>query len=264
MSMKEDARQQGLFVVRKDLPRDDKFIDRLVQLFRSKKSETEERKLKLIRPILQPEKDLESILAWFSDPETVRHLDTFPDLPKDWEDDEQIKKAMFKLHEYYLNFGDDPKKITALVAVDEKDGILGVETIRWRGDPFIPRGSKIKIAGIERLITDPLMRRKGIGSSLVNEALRTAFEERNYDEVRAWIFSDDQAGDWSANFEFLRNLGFSIYGGPNKTWREYAKARGMGENEQNRDAIWLSIKRKVWEAAKSVPQSELKDQPVVE
>lgn len=250
----------GLFAVRKDQPRDDGFMDRVGHFLGAKRKDTEERKFGGIRPV-QGERDYENILSWFSDPETVRHLDTFPDLPTNWTDDEQVKKAMFKLHEYYINFGDDPEKITALAAVDQKDDTLGVETIRWRGDPFIPRGSKIKIAGIERLIVDPAMRRKGIGANLVNEALRMAFKDKGYDEVRAWVFSDEQAGDWNVNFQFFRELGFEIYGGPHKTWREYAKARGMGENEQDRDAIWLSIKRKTWEKVQAETVTQLVLEP---
>lgn len=231
-------------------------------IFKTKKPETPEQgdiEVKTIRPV--DLKDYTRILGWFSDPETRGHLDIFPDLPTDWNDPEQIKKAMFRLHEYYLNFGDDPKKIAALAAVDQRDEIVGVETIRWRGDPFIPKGSKIKIAGIERLIVDPEVRRKSAGSKLVKESLRMAFVDGGYDEVRAWVYSDEQAGDWNINFQFFRKLGFDIYGGTHKTWREYAEARGMGENEQNRDAIWLSIKRKTWEAKKPVSQLELMDQP---
>lgn len=196
--------------------------------------------------ILEP-KDLIRVLPWFADPETQGHLDPLPKLPQDPEDENQLMEAIKDLAVYYDNKG-EPDKITATAAVNEKDKPLGVLTIRWRGDPWLPKGHKI--ASIERVVVNPKIRGKGVGTRLVEDALEKVFgEERDYPEVRAWVMSDERAGHWEENFRFFRKFGFIIMPGA-KTWREYAEIRGLGENAENRDAIWLQLKKDKWEAEK--------------
>lgn len=203
--------------------------------------------------LVQP-KDLYRILQWFSDPETQGHLDPLPRLPADWSDENQVMEAVLDLGKYYDNQG-EPEKITALAAVTDKDKALGVATVRWRGDPWLPKGHKI--ASIERLIVNPKVRGKGVGSRLVEESLDMIFgKERDYPEVRAWVMSDDRAGHWERNFHFFRNLGFGVMAGDH-TWREYAQKRGLGENTENRDAVWFQLKREKWEKMKLEQPSKI-------
>lgn len=201
--------------------------------------------VKGIRPVER--KDFYRILQWFSDPETQGHLDPLPKLPQDWSNENQVMDAIFDLGKYYDNQG-EPEKITTLVAVSEKDKALGVTTVRWRGDPWLPKGHKI--ASIERLIVNPKIRGLGIGKKLVEECLRMSFDEKDYPEVRAWVMSDDRAGHWERNFHFFRSFGFGIMSGDH-TWREYAEKRNLGENAENRDAIWLQLKQDKWNKIKA-------------
>lgn len=93
-------------------------------------------------------------------------------------------------------------------------------------------------------MVDPKLRRRGIGQAAVEATLPIIFEERDYLEVRAWIMSDKQAGDWSKNFNFFRKLGFETVQGPYRHWPEYAQERGW--ETYNRDALWLGLKRDKW------------------
>ena len=212
----------------------------------------EEIQVTSIRPI--DERDYPNILEWCSDPETQGHLVPLPQLPDDWTDKDQVDKALYKLHEYYINLG-EPEKITALVAANSKDRPLGVGTIRWSGDPFMPRGHKI--ASVERLVVNPRIKGRAIGTK-VAEACITEISERGYTEVRVWVMTDEQAGEdrGGRNLRFFRKLGFEFLRSDNHSWPEFAKKRGLGENAENRDGIWLSLKIEDWKKRKAEQQPE--------
>lgn len=202
-------------------------------------------KVNAIREI--QEKDLFRVLQWFSDPETQGHLDPLPKLPKEWSDENEVLASIVDLAKYYDNQG-EPEKITALAAVNAKDKALGVATIRWRGDPWVPQGHKI--ASIERVLVNSKIRGKGIGNQLMDAAELKAFDERGFKEVRVWVMTDDQAGPdkGGRNLYFFRERGYEIIRGTNYSWRKYAELRGLGENAENREALWLSLKSEDWAA----------------
>lgn len=200
-----------------------------------------------VRPL--EKKDLMKILPWFDDPEASRHLEPLPKLPKDWNDVNEVMDAVLDLGKYYDNHS-EPEKITPLVAVNEKDEPLGVATIRWRGDPWGTKGHKI--ASIERVVVNPRNRGKEIGRQLMEGALETVFKN-DFPEVRVWVFVDDKAGEdkGGRNLHFFHNiLGFDVLRGENYRWSDYAKKRRLGENVENREAFWLSLKNENWEVAK--------------
>lgn len=196
--------------------------------------------------------DISKILQWASDPETRRHLDPAPDIPKDWNNPDEVRQATQKLELYYRNQeqgSEQPRNITPLVAVDKSGNPVGVLTIRWRGDPYVPRDKRI--ASIERLIIDPNTRNKGIGTQLLSEAIElccytyTGYSGGNgAREVRLWVMSDKEAGDYTKNINFFRRFGFQVLAG---NWKEYAAKRGI---DTNRDAMWFSLKQEDWEAVK--------------
>lgn len=247
------------FALRQDARRADDsssgFLDKAKKFFSPTKPEgpREEIEVKIIRELA--DKDYMRILEWFSHPEVQGHLDPLPQLPEDWNNEDQVRSAILKLHEYYINFG-EPGKIAAIVAANIKDKALGAATIRWRGDPWLPRGHKI--ASIERLIVNPRIQGRGIGSKLSDEAERITFVERDYPEIRAWVFTDRQAGEdrGGRNLRFFTKRGYEILRGENYRWSDYAKKRDLGENSENREALWLSLKREVWEERERARQTE--------
>lgn len=203
------------------------------------------------------ESDYPQILEWLLDEETTRHLSPRPPLPEDWEDKEQIDKALYKLHEYYINLNPEqksaePENITALVATNEKDEALGVLTIRWRGDPWVPKGHKI--ASIERVIVNPKVQGKGVGTKLVDRALDVIFDEKDYREVRTWIMTDEIAGNWQQNYEFFNKFGFDRFPHPDSSYENYCKKRGIVDPEGRTKAWWLSLKRETWQERKNLAQ----------
>lgn len=208
---------------------------------------------------------LQTILQWSCDEETRKHLDPAPGVSTyndkgeitasripNWRNQHEVDNAIADLARYYFNWG-EAQKITSLLAKDQKGKLLGVATIRWKGDPYVEPNPRV--ASIERLIVDPALKRKGIGTTLVATAVEIAFHKRQYDdrkggkiwarEVRAWIMSDELAGQWQNNFSFFRKLGFRIY--KRAHWPEFAAGRDI---QTNRDAIWLSILPKWFEDAK--------------
>lgn len=198
--------------------------------------------------LVQP-KDLLRILRWFDDPETQRHLSPLPKVPQDWSDPNQVTEGQVDLANYYSNQG-EPKKITSLAAVNEKDKVLGVVTIRWKGDPWKgdpPEGERI--ASIERLLVNPKIRGRGIGERLIDEALEEIFGRKNYPEARTWIMSDEEAPGWGRIVEFFTNkFGFEELLHPDRSWAKYQERRGM--EPDGRDAKWHVLKKVGWERYK--------------
>lgn len=201
-----------------------------------------------IRRIKRP--DVINILRWSANPETRRHLDPAPKLPKDWSNSEGVQDAVDELWDYYRNFG-EPNKISPLVAANKFGPPIGVTTIRWHGDPYVPIGQGI--ASIERLIVNPEFCRKGIASELMASALHLAFdvykgyktkeepEGRGAKEIRAWVMADKEAGEYSRNINLMSKFGFRVVQGVNRHWRDYAQRRGI---ETNRDAFWFSLQER--------------------
>ncbi|MCL4352917.1 GNAT family N-acetyltransferase [Patescibacteria group bacterium] len=196
--------------------------------------------------------DMQHILKWIAaDPEIRKHLDPVPSLPKNWADTNEVSACCVELWNYYTNSG-EPKKITPLAAVNPLGELLGVETLRWRGDPSVDLASGI--ASLERLIVRPESQRCGVGTTLVATALEYAFyRHRGYGgkgarEVRAWVMSDERAGSWSRNYQFFRGLGFQIV--PSVPhWPEYAEKRGI---KTDRDAIYLRETPEFYKRKKTV------------
>jgi GNAT superfamily N-acetyltransferase len=209
-----------------------------------------------IRPI--EEEDYLHILHWTSDPETASHLVPPPEIPQNWKREDEVDQAVEKLGRYYRNYDEkdesDQTKVTPLVAENALGTPLGVETIRWRGDPYVPKWKGI--ASVERLVVDPNpdVRRQGVGSELMVAALYVAFEKytgyngQGATQVRAWVMTDAQAGDYSKNINFMHKLGFDILQGNDITWERYCAKRGM--DSEGRNAIWWVIKREKWEELK--------------
>lgn len=200
--------------------------------------------------------DLEPILEWAQDPETQGHLDPLPYLP-DWKNPKDVEKAKNELADYYINKGDDIKKIMPIVATDQSGMPLGVLTIRWRGDPFNP--VDVRVPSIERLIVDPNNRKKGIGTKLIERASKMAFTEYKYrnglpaKEIRAWVMTEEANGkpiDYQNNLNLFFRLGFYIYSGSrahyeHPSWDEYLKKRNMPIENRGK-ALWLTLKRDDW------------------
>lgn len=218
-------------------------------------------KLRSIRPT-----DYAHILRWAADSETRGHLDPPPSLPASWvlndpstwsESGNDYEEALHLLDLYYKNLDVDPEKrkrqnptreagkITPLVAVNADDEPLGVSTIRWKGDPYAPRG---KTASIERVIVnpDPEYRGKGTGRLLfvqsIDYAFRHGYRHSGAEEVRAWVLTDREAGDFQKNIVLMQSLGFVLVHGD---WSEHKRKYGMDDID-NRYAIWFSIKPNKW------------------
>lgn len=200
--------------------------------------------------------DMLHIAHWVADPETRRHLDFAPEPPMDWTDKGAVEVYLGQFENHYRNIGHDPKnpenpkKITPIVVINSLGEPISVSTIRWRGDPYVPKDRKI--ASIEGVIVDPELRHMHIGTQNVSAALDITFcISKVYSgeparEVRAWVFTDDQAGDFSVNIKFFRQFGFENLGG---NWREYASKREIS-NVGNRDAQWFKLTREKWTAMK--------------
>lgn len=177
------------------------------------------------------EEDINHVMRWFQDEQTKRHLDPVP-------------QSLEELTKYYLEQGQEGK-ITTLVAANFKDKPLGAVTIRWRGDPWVPE-SKHKRAGIERLVVNPRIRGRGVGTRLADEAEKMIFMDREYPEVRAWVMTDKIAADLSS-FNFFRDRGYQAVQGERTHWREYAEKRNIPNATKERDAIWFSLKKEDWQ-----------------
>ena len=136
--------------------------------------------------------------------------------------------------------------------MNRKGNIHGVLTIRWRGDPYMPRADKV--AGIETLIVDPEARGSGVGTSLMAAAIEHAFEE-GYEKdgkkegakaIRAWVMKDQMAGDYIPNERFLRYLGFQTGAG---NWPEYARKRNIPTFRG--DAVWFELRPEWYDQKKA-------------
>ena len=117
------------------------------------------------------------VIAGFliKDPTIAPHLDSIP-VPFS-NTPEHIEQAAQEIMWYYKNKSGDPdiqSQILPLVARNVFDDLLGVVTIRWEGDRFIPK-STLKIASIEGLLVDPKERRQGIATRLLKETLHIIF-----------------------------------------------------------------------------------------
>lgn len=191
--------------------------------------------------------DLEFIAKWVADSETRKHLDFAPEPPKDCRDKTGVEAYVDKFRYYYRNKDEDPKKITPLVAINAALEPVGVLTIRWRGDPYVPKDKRI--ASIETFMTNPELRHKGIGKQTFSAALDIIFNEyKGYGgeaarEVRLWIFTDEIAGDYSTDINFVRKYGFENLPG---NWKEYAEKRQIN-NVGNRDAMWFKLTKEKWD-----------------
>lgn len=225
---------------------------------------------------------LKTILSWSADSQSFGHLEPPPGIVYHLSDDRGIwvsetgeeskgfprsqvevhkdnmghdivydyksDQAIAKIAKYYFNSG-FPSKITPLIAKADDGQIRGVLTIRWRGDPFIPKWES-RIAAIETLIVDPEHKREGIGNRLVSTALERAFDfgydEKGAREVRAWIMQDEMAGDWLPNWKFFTKLKFK---GHREQWTDYAKKRGL-ESERG-EALWFILKKETYDDMKN-------------
>jgi GNAT superfamily N-acetyltransferase len=210
---------------------------------------------------------LKNILEWASDPQTRGHLDPAPGIPvynkqgeiikhksPDFENKTEVDKAVADLASYYFNKG-EPHKIKPLLAINigssGKKELVGVLTLRWKGDPYVPTGHNI--ASLERLIVSPKKRGKGIGTKLVATALHYAFDQYNgyskeaggkgADEIRTWVLMDRKAGDFQVNYNLFNKLGFRVIVSPYRHWKDYAK---LINEKTDREALWFSLKKDKW------------------
>lgn len=203
--------------------------------------------------------DLAYVLAWSADPETRLHLSPAPDIPNDWDDPEQLNSALQKLQDYYNNFG-EPEKILPLVARRSGGVPVGVVTVRWKGDPWAPDGSRI--ASIERLIVNPYddNRNKGVATKLIDKAIRTAFLENHYKndtpakQIRAWVMTETENRtpiDHERNLHlFIGKFGFRPHGGErgryeNPSWNDYLEKRNIPVDNRGK-ALWVVLNRDDW------------------
>lgn len=202
---------------------------------------------------------MKTVLGWASDEKTRGHLDPSPGIPLEKDKNGKVTKWDFKsdkaaadLALYYYNRG-EPGKITTLFSTDSKGKPTGVATIRWKGDKYSHIHSGRRIAGIERVIVDPKLRKrgvKGIGTRLVSAAIEYAFN-KGYDgdgaeEIRTWIMQDELAKPWESNWDFFRNLGFQHVNFGH--WPEYAKK--YGHITDRGDASWLKLQQEWYKERK--------------
>lgn len=174
----------------------------------------------------------EEIFQWIADPATQKHLSTVP-------------PTVTELETYYTI---QPEEIIPLVAINEFGDPIGVLSIRTQ-DSYISSES-CHIAGIERLIVHPEMKRHGIATQLLKRALEIIFEERDYNEVRVWIMTDDIAGDWTPNFNlFTQKLHFQPVPGDDVFWADYKARRNLltDPSDHGRNAMWLFLTKERWE-----------------
>lgn len=236
----EDMNQPFLFAPNEEDRIRKAFID-MLPVGREAQEGPKKPDVKLIRRV-EP-RDYLTILSWFTDAETQNHLSPLPKLPENWNDKNKLAEAFLDIGNYYDNRG-EPKKITPLVAVNEDEELLGVVTIRWKGDPWAPE----RVPSIERLLVDPILRGDGVGTALVEHALEEIFKKKEYEEARAWVMSDEQAPGWGRIVEFFSKFGFSELLHSDRSWAKYQERRQMPAD--GRDAKWLKITRESWEEYK--------------
>lgn len=203
---------------------------------------------------VRPE-DMEPILRWMSHPESIGHFDPIPQIPQNWRDRISVEEATSRLAAYYRNVDEEgieePSHILPITVRNVSGEAIAANTIRWRGDPYVPRDQRI--ASFERLIVNPEAWDKNIGTLLVAATLSICFDRyRGYrgvqgaKEVRAWIMTDREAGDFSRNINLFNKFGLKIIP-RHYSWQEYAAIRGI---ETHREAYWYSIKQEDWEEFK--------------
>lgn len=206
--------------------------------------------------------DLRHIARWVADPETHKHLDFAPRPPKSWSDQSQVEKYIGKFESYYRNGDEDPKKITPVVTINSFNEPTGVLTIRWRGDPYVPKDRRI--TSIEALTVNPELQHHGVGGELLSAALditfchSTVYSGQPAREARLWVFTDEKAGDYTKPINFFRKYGFETLGG---NWREYAEKRGI-DNVGDRDAMWFKLTSEKWEIMKNENKKLAKHAPI--
>lgn len=208
--------------------------------------------------------DLRFVAKWAADPETHSHLRFLPEVSESLNDEGKLEAYVEELEVYYRNKDEDPKKITPLVAVNAMGEPISVLTLRWRGDPYVPKDRKI--SSIETVVVDPELRHRGIGKETLSAALEIAFcRYKGYGggeaakEVRVWVFTDPMAGEYTKNIHFFRMFGFKNIDGGN--WREYAAKRQI-ENVQNRDAMWFKLAKEKWTEVKKEQPELAKHAPI--
>lgn len=199
--------------------------------------------------------DLKYILNWLSDPETRKHLSPLDEVKDIPQSEAGRMDAIAHLADYYFDNRGKPQKIGPLVALDGQKTPLGAVTMRWSEDPYI--GDRPRTAGLERLVVDPKLRRRGVGTSLIKRALEIAFSEgegapykgRGADEVRLWVMArkgGEMVPDYHQNIEFFRGFGFrTVPGDPE--WGAYAKKKGLPIDEGD-EAYWMMLPREEYKA----------------
>jgi ribosomal protein S18 acetylase RimI-like enzyme len=195
--------------------------------------------------------DIPFIARWAADPETHSHLRYLPEPPQEghWSED-NMSEYFNAFVTYYNNYG-EPMKITPLVAVNQVSEPISALTIRWRGNPDVPRISG-KTASIESFIVDPKLRHLGVGKGILSAALSIIFDEyKGYGEegakeVRLWIFTDSQAGEYNKNINLFSKYGFDIMAGD---YRNFCEKRGI-KNPGNRNAQLYKLTKDMWERKK--------------
>jgi GNAT superfamily N-acetyltransferase len=219
-------------------------------------------RIEVIRGI--SDSDLLQILHWVDDPETARHLEPVPYVPEDWNDEAQVERATQELRNYYRNVGVDgvaePQKIMPFVGANNNGEILSVATMRWKGDPFVSEIGGGRIASIERLITNPDHRGRGNALVLLSTMIEYAlwdydryYNNQGAKEVRLWIFQDQEAGDWTPNYNLIRALGFNpVPKHPN--WREFAQEYGFDSG--GREAGWYFVNEEMYLNAKQIREDQ--------
>lgn len=238
----------SLFALAKDQSRESDTLSRLGRFLRiGKESSGDKKEIEIAEMRNVEPRDYLTILRWLEDSDTQGHLSPLPKFP-DWKNEDQVAESIHELGQYYTNKG-EPEKITALAAVNSKDKPLGVATIRWRGDPYAPKGHKV--AMIERLVVNPSIRGKGVGRRLVEVSLREIFEGEEYREARVWVMSDKLARGWGRVIEFFHQFGFDQLQGEDHSWEDYQKRRDMVYD--GRDAKQLVLRKETWDEKKKTP-----------
>lgn len=232
------------------LPSDD-FGTRFLRLIRGGHELPIEERSKVVEIRGIKAKDYPYVISWVSHPEVQKHLSPVPKVPDNWRNNLEVAESMAEISDYYNNKG-EPRKIKPLVAVNVLGEPLGVLTIRWRADPYVPVNERI--ASIERLIVDPRYQRRNIGRVLMVSAIEYAFNDyRGYtfqpaQEIRIWVMTDAKARPWDRNVEFFREMGFQTVPPKHDAegklitphWKEYQEAR-KDMPYDGRDATWYQV-----------------------